>query len=364
MKSSNNWNEYLKTEIPIVGKIISQHGYALEEDQPHIKGERFLMQALTTASGQKLILIGHDTDGRKVVIKATSDKNAKGELIHERTCRKLLHQIDFAYDIFHSPEELAFLSESNYLVSIQKFINQDRQFLDRPLEEQFDYALKSFKAQERARATTHKHVKQITNTFGNRTSGDYLYIYETFIILLKQNDIPNTTLDLVKTGFHRLKSNQERIEQYSGFLTHTDFVPHNFRIYDNKLYLLDFSSLRFGNKHESWARFLNFMTLYNPELENLLITYVEKNRAPEERESLQLMRIFRLGEIITYYTNTLKNSAGDLLKLNQTRVKFWSNVLEAELGNKRINRETVEAYKNNRDTLRSQDEKNRQLGLH
>ena len=106
------------------------------------------------------------------------------------------------------------------------------------------------------------------------------------------------------------------------------------------------------------------MTLYNPELENLLITYVEKNRAPEERESLQLMRIFRLGEIITYYTNTLKNSAGDLLKLNQTRVKFWSNVLEAELGNKRINRETVEAYKNNRDTLRSQDEKNRQLGLH
>ena len=68
------------------------------------------------------------------------------------------------------------------------------------------------------------------------------------------------------------------------------------------------------------------MTLYNPELEELLITYVEKNRSFEERESLQLMRLFRLGEIISYYVNTSEQSTGNLRDLNLVRVRFWNDV--------------------------------------
>ncbi len=130
------------------------------------------------------------------------------------------------------------------------------------------------------------------------------------------------------------------------------------------LYLLDFSSLRFGNKHESWARFLNFMALYNPALENLLITYVEQNRSSEERESLQLMRLFRLGELVAYYANTLEKSSGDLFTLNQARIAFWTDVLIAELHNTRVDATVRTAYTQRRDALRSNSEKVRQIGLH
>src|SRR5690606_17976906 len=159
---------------------------------------------------------------------------------------------------------------------------------------------------------------------------------------------------LVTASHAKLTEQKERIEQYCGFLTHTDFVPHNFRIKDDILYLLDFSSLQFGNKHESWARFLNFMTLYNPELESLLIDYVDQNRASEERESLQLMRLFRLGEIITYYVKNVSQSDGSLKTLNQNRVQFWADVLAAEIENKRVSRDIVKNYQTNRDQLRSE----------
>lgn len=363
--TAENWKNYLENELPRVREILSKEGYVLNDDQPHIKGERYLMRALTTAGGQKLILLGKRQDsGDNVVIKITDNQAGKEELEHERLCRHLLGEIDFAYDVFHSPEELSFISHDNYLLSVQSFIDQKSSFLDRPLAEQFTFALNAFKAQERARATTHGHLKIITKTFGNRTAKDYLRLYETFELTLKAKTAPTHTQNLIREAGTALRAKAERIEQYCGFLTHTDFVPHNFRIAGDVLYLLDFSSLRFGNKHESWARFLNFMTLYNRELEALLLQYVEDNRAPEERESLQLMRLFRLGEIITYYTNLLKDSEGDLLQLNTLRVEFWSDVLKAELQNKRVSEEIVSTYQKARDTLRSTEEKERQVGLH
>lgn len=363
--SAVNWKSYVETELPRVSDILNDKGFTLDEKQPHILGERYLMRALTTAGGQKLILLGKKQDtGDTVVIKITNDKDGKEELQHERTCRQLLHQIDFAYDIFHSPEELAFLSEGNYILSVHKYIEQDSAFLERPLVEQFEYALNAFKAQERARATTHNHFKTITATFGNRISTDYLRLFGAFESALNEKQAPEPTKLLIQEAQNTLYKNAKRIEQYCGFLTHTDFVPHNFRIAGDVLYLLDFSSLRFGNKHESWARFLNFMTLYNRELEALLIQYLEDNRAPEERESLQLMRLFRLGEIITYYTNLLNKSSDALLELNTERVQFWSKVLEAELQNQRVSEHIVRNYQKKRDQLRSPEEKERQVGLH
>lgn len=363
--AEQNWKTYLETKLPKVTEVLGKHGFTLDDDQPHIKGERFLMKALTTVGGQKLILLGKRQDtGDRVVIKITDDAAGQSELAHEKLCRQMLHRLNFAYNVFHSPEELAFLSDGSYILSVHAFIEQDSSFLERPIAEQFNFVLEAFKAQESARATTHGHFKQITKTFGNRTSQDYLRLFEAFQSALKNKQAPQRTVELVRKASEQLHQHAQRIEQYCGFLTHTDFVPHNFRIAGDVLYLLDFSSLRFGNKHESWARFLNFMTLYNRDLEALLIKYVEDNRAPEERESLQLMRLFRLGEIITYYTNLLADSEGELLELNKKRVEFWTNVLAAELKNQRVGTDIVETYKTTRDRLRSADEKERQKGLH
>ena len=361
----SEWKEYLDKEIPKITEIITPYNIALLPDQPHIKGERFLMQALTTISGRKLILLGTDTKtNEKVVIKAARDLEGKQELQHERICRTLLHTMNFSYDAFHSPKEIVFIQKQGYTIFISAFLEQSSSFLERPLPEQFSFALRAFKAQEHTRATTPKHFAQIKRTFGSRTSAEYLSMFSAFVTNAKIKNAPPQTQAILEITLDNLTKHKERIEQYCGFLTHTDFVPHNFRIKDNTLYLLDFSSLRFGNKHESWARFLNFMTLYNPALETLLIEYVEKNRSPEERESLQLMRLFRLGEIITYYLNTLEKSQTDLYALNLQRVNFWTNVLEAELKNVRVAREMVHIYKGKRDALRSHAEKERQVGLH
>src|SRR6202000_971290 len=79
-----------------------------------------------------------------------------------------------------------------------------------------------------------------------------------------------------------LREHRVNIDRYTGFLTHTDFVPHNLRIGSGYIYLLDHTSLRFGNKYESWGRFVNYMALYHPALAAALVEYVKRNRSAEE----------------------------------------------------------------------------------
>ena len=362
--TEQTWREYVSVELAVLEPILARRGIALDDNQPHISGERFLMRNITTTSGTKLILIGTTHTGTPVVIKATRDYAGKAELQHERKCRELLHKINFAYETFSSPEELALFTEHNFLISIQRFIEQSSSFTERSLPEQFSYALTGLKNQESVHATTRNHYQQITRIFGVRTSQSYQDLFDGFSKFLEHNCSSKEVRTVVARARTHFCNNLIRVQQYCGFLTHTDFVPHNFRIADDKLYLLDFSSLTFGNKHEGWARFLNFMTLYNPELEALLIRYVEDNRAPEERESLQLLRIYRLAEIITYYVRTLGSSTGSLHNLNTARIHFWRDVLEAELENTRVDHTIVAAYKKLRDTLRSDEEKMRQKNLH
>jgi hypothetical protein len=361
------WQTYLDTELPRIRELIGARGFSLDAAQPHVIGERFLMQAMTTAGGRKLILLGTETaTGRRVVIKATRDSAGRAEILHERTCRSALHDIPFAYDVFQSPPELAYFTEADTTVIINAYIDQPCSFLERPLPEQFAYALRALTAQAAARATTHGHLRHIRRTFGRTTATEYLQFFTSFADTSANSaHCTDAVRARIAAAGERLSSAQTRIEQYGDFLTHTDFVPHNFRIgTDGLLYLLDFSSLRFGNKHEGWARFLNFMTLYNRDLEAALITYVEENRSPEERESLQLMRLYRLGEIIAYYVRATAQSTGTLQTLNRSRVDFWGDVLAAELENTRVPSATVAAYTARRDALRSEDEKRRQEGLH
>lgn len=359
------WIDYKESELSIITPLLLKLGFELDKDQPHTIGERYLMQAMTTASGKKLILLGkRKRDGVRVVIKATRDKNGKKELQHERKSRDILHKINFAYQVFLSPDEILFEIQNGYTIAIYKFIEQESTFLARPIEQQFTLALKAFKAQESAHATTYRHRKIIKKAFETFTSKEYIQNFDTFkasILSTFNEKGMHAVLEEASTFLHK---NKETIDQYGGFLTHTDFVPHNFRISGEDIYLLDHSSIRFGNKYEGWARFLNFMTLYNPELEKVLLSYVHNNRTKEEHLSLKLMRVYRLGEIISYYTKTLEKSSEDLYTLNFERIEFWRSVLEAILKDETISPEILEAYKQKRDSLRSEEEKKRQIGLH
>lgn len=364
--AQQEWEVYRARELAGITPLLAKLGFTLDEHQPHTGGERHLMHAVTTTSGRKLILLGKRTrDGKRVVVKATSDPAGKRELSHERTCRAALKDISFAYQIFFSPEELLWVKQSGYLISVQAFIEQETTFLERSLDEQFSLALRAFKAQESAHATTYGHRRLIKKTFGSMDAEGYMRSYEIFrsniaTRLPDREDI----FTLLERGNRVLKQEHEIIEQYSGFLTHTDFVPHNFRIVNDTIYLLDHSSLRFGNKYEGWARFLNFMTLYNRPLETALLFYVKNNRTQEEYRSLKLMRIYRLGEIIWFYTNILEKTGGDLHTLIEARINFWSEVLNATLAGNQVSEDIVRAYQNTRDLLRSPEERERQKGLH
>jgi hypothetical protein len=367
--SKNNekiWKKYCERELEKVTPILKELGYELDSHQKHICGERYLMQAVTTESGRKLILLGRRvTDGKKVVIKVTSDRKGIRELEFEKKSRAALQEIKFAYQVFFSPKELLFTKQKGFAISIQEFISQERQFLDRALEDQFELALCAFKSQESAHATTYEHVRLSKKMFDSKSADEYVRMFKSFVVGIKKS-LPEETekTALIHAAEKFIKSNVKTIEQYSGFLTHTDFVPHNFRIVGSDIYLLDHSSIRFGNKYEGWARFVNFMALYNPELEQAFLDYVKNNRTPEESLSLKLMRIYRLGEIIYYYTNTLSKSEGDLLELNRARIDFWSEVLKAVLEDSTVSKEIIEEYKKHRDSLRSEEEKGRQKELH
>lgn len=359
------WEQYCKDEIAFATPILLRYGITLEDTQPHISGERFLMYAVTTTSGKKLILLGATREGTRVIIKVTRDARGVRELLHERDCRTILKKIDFAAEVFLYPREVLFTEEASMAIAVYEFIEQESTFLERPLAVQFDFALRAFKAQEGTHATTWGHRRLIRSAFEIRTAQTYLDIFATFITNIKKG-LPQDT-HIHETLMHArdiLTEESRTIEQYADFLTHTDFVPHNIRIRDNAIYLLDHSSLTFGNKYEGWARFLNFMTLYNPPLTKALTEYVRLNRTPEESVALRMMRIYRLGELIWYYTRTLGDTEGNLYTLNRARVTFWHDVLCSVVKDEEVPLSIIETYTQVRDTLRSDDEKRRQKGLH
>ncbi len=359
------WKAYVDEELVHIQPILDAQEITLDAYQPHIQGERYLMQAVTTESGRKLILLGtRSKDNVRVVIKATTDLEGIRELEHERLCRRVLGEIQFSYRVFTTPEELLWYSKHGLVISVQRFIEQDCAFLERSLEEQFEYALDAFKAQESAHAATYEQSRLVKKTFGSLDSADYVSRFATFAYDIQRFVNDTHTKEVLAAAHAYLKEHTRTIEQYGGFLTHTDFVPHNFRIADRHIYLLDHSSLRFGNKHEGWARFLNFMTLHNRPLERALLAYVRDNRTKEESLSLSLMRVYRLGEIISYYVHATQKSEGSLKTLNNARVHFWTSVLTATLHGASVSDDIVDSYTHLRDSLRSEDEKQRQMNLH
>jgi len=360
------WQEYCQREVEILKPILKELGFELDSEQPLIFGEKYLLKAVTTVSGEKLVLLGRKIDDQKrVVIKVAIDREGIKEIERERLCREALEKINFAYNIFLIPKEIVFEKKGERTIFIQEYIDSKISFFDLPIKKQFQTILKSFKAQEGAHATAYKHKKYISNTFGEKGPDDYLKMFDDFENLIVNRLSENKEIALLfEKSKKLLKNNKEIIDQYSGFLTHTDFVPHNFRIAGEDVYLLDISSLRFGNKHEGWARFLNFMTLYNRELEQAFLFYMEKNRTKEENLSLKLMRVYRLGEIISFYAGLLDKTSGNEKKLTEARIDLWSNILKSILNNSKLSDDLIEKYKKIRDSLRSEDEKKRQAVLY
>ena len=340
--------------------FLSKLGFELDKKQAHISGERYLL------GYKKLVLLAKRiSDNKKVIIKLSNDPAMIKEINDEWNSRQILKKINFAYHVFFSPPIILFTKKQDYTVLVTEFIEQESIFLDRPLPDQFFIALKAFEAQEAIHATTYEHAHVISKVFGIWTANTYLQKLTKYSQDIEQTLPGNKKLlELLQKSKEFTNNNLLIIDLYSNFLTHWDFVPHNFRIREHDMYLLDHSSLRFGNKYEGWARFINFMILYNYPLEKALLKYVKDNRGEKEYLSLRLMRVFRLTELIWYYTNNLGKSRGDLKTLNKKRIDLWTNVLKSVLEDGAIDRDYVDRYKQERNSLRSEEEKQRQVGLH
>jgi hypothetical protein len=359
-KAQQKWEEYRKKELARVLPIITELGFKLDEKQVHINGERYLM------SGRKLVLTGFSNiNGQRVIIKLSSQPEGIREIKHERKCRIVLHDsINFAYRTFFSPKEILFIKKRGCIIFITSYIEQKKPFTSYSLEEQFFLALRALETQEGVHATAYSHDKIIRHVFGTATTQKYIDSFKKFCENAMFSDRKNTRLAAaLKQAFNFFSTHKSTIDLFSNFLTHTDFAPQNFRIVGRDIYLLDHTSIYFGNKYESWARFLNYMIIYSPRLQSTLADYVKQNRGPKEYLSLQLMRLYKIGFLLQYYTGTLMKTSGNLNKLNKERVSFWTRILELILIDDQIANEMVEKYRYRRDILRSREEKERQKEL-
>ncbi len=337
-------------------EALASSGITLDEAQPHISGERFLL------SPAKLVLLGKDREGRQVVIKASNTKGQRGieEITQEKKIRDTLGRINFAKDSLLIPEERLFTSANGYTILATDFIEQERIFIKHSLEEQFFLILRAFEAQEALHATTYEHVRQVAPIFKSTTPEQYCANFSSFRLQIEMN-YPDSELTLSFTrGEEILKENISVLSRYANYLSHTDFVPHNMRVKNRSVYILDQVAIEFANKYEGWARLLNYMIVHNPALERLLALHLAKNRSADENLDLKLMRIYKAGFLLNYYASVLPKTEGNLRALTLERLGLWTHILEALLEGREVESKFVEEYKNRRGELRTEEEKERQ----
>ncbi len=352
--TKGTWREIFETEIVALSPILKTLGFSLSDEQIHLSGERFLM------TRDKLVLSGTKIkNNSRVIIKSALHPNGKAEIRKEKSARDTLAQLSFARDVLLFPAEILFQEKDDWLVYVTEYVEQKKIFTAYPIEEQFFMILRAFEAQEAFHATTFEHVRFAEKTFTIRRADDYINEAQKLVNeIIKHND--NTTRAVCEKALLYLSDGRIIIDRFANHLVHTDFVPHNFRVNGNNLYVLDSAAVEFGNKYEGWARFLNYMVIHNPKLEDLLLTYLQKNRNTEEIQSLHLMRIYKALYLLQYYTRSLEKTVGDLHTLTEIRVRFWRDILETFLAEKRVSEELVTKYIQERNTLRSPEETKRQ----
>jgi hypothetical protein len=359
-ENKKEWDSYRAREFEEAISVLSRLGYSADQEQIHTSGERYLM------SGRKLVLTGcRMGDNQKVIIKISSDASGTKELEHEHLCRETIKKINFAYRAVLLPKELLFAKEGKFVIVISEFIEESRPFLSHSSQDQFFLALRAFEMLEGVHATASSHTKIIGALRDARGAKEYIRTFAEFSKNIRSAAADDESLrETMLKAEEFLKNGDDTIERYSGFLTHGDFVPHNLRIVGRDVYLLDHTSLLFGNKYESVARFLNYLCIYNPELERWISEYMRKNRGEQEYLSLRLMRAYKMGFLLQFYTGSLAQTEGDLHRLAWERISFWKSVLSAILNDEFVPIEQVLKYKNKRDSLRSAEEMRRQKELH
>lgn len=360
------WDAYREEELLRIQPTLEHLGFALDDTQVHTGGERYLMVSARDVGGGglKLVLVGTNKDGKKVVIKVSREQEGMREIEREQRARQLLSTIPFAVWTFHIPQELLFGRYDGYLIFVTEYIEQEVPLLARKLDEQFFLTLRAFETQEGVHATTSQHAATIRESFGMMGASEYLASFYTFSNNARAADPENVQMALVLDRASKLLyANKTLIERYCGFLTHADFVPNNLRVHEHTLYLLDYASLHFGNKYESWARFLNYMVHHNPALEHALSDYVRVNRGEEEYLCLRLMRAYKLGFLLQFWTQALAHTSDKTQELVGVRVEFWTKVLGHVLDDTPVPPADIEEMLVQEARLRTEDEKARQREL-
>jgi hypothetical protein len=168
---------------------------------------------------------------------------------------------------------------------------------------------------------------------------------------------------VLREALETLKVQKSKIEKYCDFITHDDFVPHNMRVKETDVVVLDHSSLILGNKYESWARFINFMLIFNFDLSRMLSNFVLDNRGKEEYEVLNIMRIYKIGFLINFYAKSIGKTSGKLNELQNFRLEWWTNICRKLMNGEEVSVEESIIHNQKLDELRDEEEKKRQEGI-
>src|SRR3989344_1548519 len=191
------WKEKADLEIHDVSFILRGLGFNLDQDQPHISGERFLM------TKEKLVLVGKRmSDNLRVIIKVSNHDSGKKEIMDEKRARDLLQTLSFTKESILFPKEIMFEKKNDYLFWISEFIEQKKVFVEYSLEEQFFLILKSFESQEAFHATTFEHLKTVSSVFPIFYAREYFKEFEDF----SKSFVKNCSDDEIKSTFNRADS--------------------------------------------------------------------------------------------------------------------------------------------------------------
>src|SRR3989344_3115818 len=142
-----------------IQSILSPLGYTLDQEQPHMSGERFLMMR------NKYVLSGKDTSDNKIIIKISNDPEGRKDIEREKRARDLLNSLVFSNKLILFPKEIYFGEKDGYMIWIIEFIAQERVFVSYDLEDQFFLILRALEEQEAFHATTFEHLKTVDKLF-------------------------------------------------------------------------------------------------------------------------------------------------------------------------------------------------------
>lgn len=345
----------LAKEINTISKLLSRIGFILEEEQPHVNGERFL------ASPDKLVLVGkRKKDNLRVIIKASALKRAKEEIKQEKKVRDIISSFPPFKKAIFIPNEIYFGKLGKYEIFVTEYIDQEKVFIAHSIREQLGLIRETYELREPLNGHTFKIVRKMYSKFPSLGVNDYLTNFKKFERnILERYRTPGIE-EAMREAFKFIKHEKDLIEAGCEHLVHSDFAPHNFRVNGSKLYTLDCSAFIFGNKHEEMARLLNYMTIHNPKLERKVKDYLLKEKGEQEYLSLRVLRAYKIQFLLNFYTQALSKTTKDLLALTTHRVEFWEEVLRCVLKDQELDPKILSVYLENRDNLRSEEEKVRQ----